>query len=69
MTSLAHQDLEQLGGPLSILTRQKRDHERLDRLLKRLSHSSPGAEEEAALHAIARLVFPHAFAEESVLWP
>jgi hypothetical protein len=69
MTSLAHQDLEQLGGPLSILTRQKRDHERLDRLLKRLAHSSPGAEEEAALHAIARLVFPHAFAEESVLWP
>jgi hypothetical protein len=69
MTSLADQDLEQLGGPLSILTRQKRDHERLDRLLKRLAHSSPGAEEEAALHAIARLVFPHAFAEESVLWP
>ena len=69
MTSLADQDLDQLGGPLSILTRQKRDHERLDRLLKRLAHSSPGAEEEAALHAIARLVFPHAFAEESVLWP
>lgn len=69
MTSLADQDLEQLGGPLSILTRQKRDHERLDRLLKRLAHSSPGAEEQAALHAIARLVFPHAFAEESVLWP
>jgi hemerythrin superfamily protein len=69
MTSLADQDLEQLGGPLSILTRQKRDHERLDMLLKRLAHSSPGAEEEAALHAIARLVFPHAFAEESVLWP
>ncbi len=69
MTSLAHQDLDQLGGRLSILTRQKRDHERLDRLLKRLAHSSPGAEEEAALHAIARLVFPHAFAEESVLWP
>jgi hypothetical protein len=69
MTSLADQDIEQLGGPLSILTRQKRDHERLDRLLKRLAHSSPGAEEETTLHAIARLVFPHAFAEESVLWP
>jgi hemerythrin superfamily protein len=69
MTSLADQDIEQLGGPLSILTRQKRDHERLDRLLKRLAHSSPGAEEQATLHAIARLVFPHAFAEESVLWP
>ena len=42
---------------------------RLDRLLKRLARSAPGAEEEAALHAIARLVFPHAFAEESVIWP
>ena len=47
MTSLADQDLDQLGGPLSILTRQKRDHERLDRLLKRLAHSSPGAEQQA----------------------
>jgi Hemerythrin HHE cation binding domain len=69
MTSLADQDLDRLGGPLSILTRQKRDHERLDRLLHRLGRSAPGAEEEAALLAIARLVFPHAFAEESVLWP
>jgi hemerythrin superfamily protein len=69
MTSLANQDLDQLGGPLSILTRQKRDHERLERLLRRLAHSSPGTEEQAALHAIARLVFPHAFAEESVIWP
>jgi hemerythrin superfamily protein len=69
MTSLADQDLDQLGGPLSILTRQRRDHERLDRLLHRLDRSAPGAEEEATLHAIARLVFPHAFAEESVLWP
>jgi hypothetical protein len=69
MTSLADQDLDQLGGRLSILTRQKRDHERLDRLLQRLAHSRPGAEEEATLHAIARLVFPHAFAEESVIWP
>jgi len=69
MTSLAEQDLDQLGGRLSILTRQKRDHERLDRLLHRLDRSAPGDEEDATLHAIARLVFPHAFAEESVLWP
>jgi hemerythrin superfamily protein len=69
MTSLADQDLDRLGGRLSILTRQKRDHERLDRLLRRLAHSSPGADEQATLHAIARLVFPHAFAEESVIWP
>jgi hypothetical protein len=69
MTSLAQQDLDSLGGPLSILTRQKRDHERLDRLLHRLDRSAPGVEEQATLLAIARLVFPHAFAEESVLWP
>ncbi|MDZ5662642.1 hemerythrin domain-containing protein [Nocardioides sp. S-58] len=69
MTSLADQDLDSLGGPLSILTRQKRDHERLDRLLHRLDRSAPGVEEQTTLQAIARLVFPHAFAEESVLWP
>jgi len=69
MTSLADQDLDSLGGLLSILTRQKRDHERLDRLLQRLAHTPPGDEEHATLQAIARLVFPHAFAEESVLWP
>jgi hemerythrin superfamily protein len=69
MTSLARQDTRSLGGPLSILTRQKRDHERLDKLLQRLALSSPGAQEESVLQAIARLVFPHAFAEESVIWP
>jgi hemerythrin superfamily protein len=69
MTSLADQDMAELGGPLSILTRQKRDHERLEVLLNHLSRSAPGVEEQAVLHAIARLVFPHAFAEESVLWP
>ena len=69
MTSLADQDLDQLGGRMSILTRQKRDHERLDRLLHQLAESSPGVEERAALQSIARLVFPHAFAEESVIWP
>jgi hypothetical protein len=69
MTSLADQDTRHLGGSLSILTRQKRDHQRLEALLRRLGASAPGIEEEATLHAIARLVFPHAFAEEAVLWP
>jgi hemerythrin superfamily protein len=69
VTSLADQELDQLGGRLSLLTRQKRDHERLDRLLQRLARSAPGVDEEATLQAIARLVFPHAFAEESVIWP
>lgn len=69
MTSLADQDTLSLGGPLSILTRQKRDHVRLEHLLRALADSVPGMEEQRILHAVARLVFPHAFAEESVLWP
>jgi hypothetical protein len=69
MTSLSQQDVAELGGPLSLLTRQKRDHERLDRLLHRLERSTVGAQQEEVLQRIARLVFPHAFAEESVIWP
>ncbi|WP_028642798.1 hemerythrin domain-containing protein [Nocardioides sp. URHA0020] len=69
MTSLADQSTAQLGGPWSILARQKRDHVRLDELLHELASSTPGAEERRVLRSIARLVFPHAFAEESVLWP
>ena len=68
MTSLAAQDLDQLGGPLSILTRQKHDHVRLDELLRSVSHTA-GTEQRAILQHIARLVFPHAFAEEAVIWP
>lgn len=69
MTSLAHQARAELGGPLSVLTRQKRDHVLLDRLLHELATAPPGDEEERVLRRMARLVFPHAFAEESVLWP
>ncbi|NPC96105.1 hemerythrin domain-containing protein [Nocardioides sp. zg-DK7169] len=69
MTSIADQDASQLGGPLSILVRQRRDHERLDVLLHQLDGARPGADEDRVLGRIARLVFPHAFAEESVLWP
>ncbi|MCH1868816.1 hemerythrin domain-containing protein [Nocardioides sp. CFH 31398] len=69
MTSLAEQTTEQLGGPLSVLAVQKRDHVRLDRLLHELDDATPGPEEDRVLRAIARLVFPHAFAEEALLWP
>jgi hemerythrin superfamily protein len=69
MMSIADQDIDQLGGPLSILVRQRRDHERLDVLLHQLDVAPAGAQEERVLGRIARLVFPHAFAEESVLWP
>ncbi|GAA3540279.1 hemerythrin domain-containing protein [Aeromicrobium flavum] len=69
MTSLALQTQTDMGGRLSVLTRQKRDHVRLNELLNELAQAPPGPAEEHVLRKIARLVFPHAFAEESVLWP
>ncbi|GAB2682278.1 hemerythrin domain-containing protein [Nocardia goodfellowii] len=66
--SLAAQTETDLGGALSVLTLQRRDHQRLELLLDRVESSS-GSERGAALTALCRLVFPHAFAEEAVLWP
>ncbi len=66
--SIAHQTVDELGGPRSVLSRQRRDHVQLDRLLHRLEGSS-GAAQEEVLQRIDRLVFSHAFAEETVLWP
>lgn len=66
--SLADQTDAELGGPLSVLVRQKREHVRLDHLLHLLGETT-GAEQDRVLIRIYRLVFPHAFAEESVLWP
>src|ERR687886_349371 len=68
MTSIAHQNEAELGGRSSVLTRQRRDHEELDRLLTQL-RSTTGSAQDEVLTRIARLVFPHAFAEEAVLWP
>ncbi len=67
-TSLADQDLSDLGGRLSVLHRQRADHVRLDELLTALDGAGP-EEEQEVLRALYRLVFPHAFAEETVLWP
>lgn len=67
-TSLADQSIEELGGRLSVLSRQKLDHIRLDQLLQQLRQAPPG-KEGAVLLPIFRLVFTHAFAEETVLWP
>jgi hemerythrin superfamily protein len=67
-TSVADQTTDQLGGPLSVLVRQKRDHVKLNGLIEKLRGTS-GEEQAAVLLDIYRLVFPHAFAEESVLWP
>ncbi|MDD7965212.1 hemerythrin domain-containing protein [Actinomycetospora lemnae] len=70
-TSIAQQDDAALGGPVSILTLQRRDHVRLDHLMdrSRATLATGGREHEVALRALARLVFTHAFAEEAVLFP
>ncbi|MGY1721566.1 hemerythrin domain-containing protein [Blastococcus sp. SYSU DS0533] len=66
--SIADQTIEELGGPGSVLARQRRDHQELDRLLQELD-GAEGAAQEEVLTRIDRLVFSHAFAEETVLWP
>ena len=43
MTSLATQTTTELGGPHSILVRQKRDHMELDRLLTALDTAAGSA--------------------------
>jgi hemerythrin superfamily protein len=68
MKSIAHQTVEELGGPGSVLVRQRRDHVQLDELLNQLDGTA-GAAQEELLTRIDRLVFSHAFAEETVLWP
>ena len=68
MKSLAEQSVAELGGPVSVLARQKRDHVKLNQLFKELNATEP-SEQDDVLRRIYRLVFPHAFAEESVLWP
>jgi hemerythrin superfamily protein len=66
--SIAHQTVEELGGPGSVLVRQRDDHVALDRLLHELDGTT-GRDQERVLRRIDRLVFSHAFAEETVLWP
>ena len=68
MRSLAQQDVAEMGGRWSVLSRQKADHVKLDRLLGCLAEAPPSGQ-PAVLLRIYRLVFPHAFAEEAVLWP
>ena len=66
--SLAEQTVEELGGPMSLLVKQRADHAELDRRLERVA-ATRGGEQDRALRALYRLSFPHAFAEESVMWP
>ncbi|MCZ2821860.1 hemerythrin domain-containing protein [Modestobacter sp. VKM Ac-2977] len=66
--SIADQTVEELGGPGSVFSRQRDDHAQLDRLLHELDGAT-GTDQERVLRRIDRLVFSHAFAEETVLWP
>ncbi|PWW22586.1 hemerythrin superfamily protein [Geodermatophilus normandii] len=66
--SIADQTEDELGGAGSVLVRQRADHVELDRLLHELDGSTGRAQEEV-LTRIDRLVFSHAFAEETVIWP
>jgi len=67
-SSIANQTVAQLGGERSVFARQRRDHEDLDELLGQLNRSG-GQAQDRAIARVCRLVFTHAFAEESVLWP
>jgi hemerythrin superfamily protein len=68
MRSIAHQTEDELGGPGSVLVHQRRDHIQLNLLLHQLEATTEQTQEEV-LNRIHRLVFSHAFAEETVLWP
>lgn len=65
---MADQSTAELGDPFSVLTRQKRNHVKLNGLLQQLS-AARTEDQDRVLRRIYRLVFPHAFAEEAVLWP
>jgi hemerythrin superfamily protein len=68
LPSIAGQSVEALGGPGSIIVRQRRDHQRLNELVGRV-RATEGEEQDEVLTQLCRLVFPHAFAEEAVLFP
>ena len=66
--SLSDQTVDELGGPGSVLARQRRDHVELDRLIHELQATTGTAQNEV-LQRMNRRVFSHAFAEVTVLWP
>ncbi|MEV5815958.1 hemerythrin domain-containing protein [Streptomyces mutabilis] len=67
--SITHRDSAALGGSGSILMRQRRDHARLDTMMNRWLAGGADEELDALWQDIVQLVFSHAFAEETVLWP
>lgn len=68
MSSIADDTVTGLGGRSSVLDRQKRDHIQLDGLLEQVQPTR-GDDQDKSLPRIRRLVFRHAYAEETVLWP
>ncbi len=68
MRSIAEQSVEELGGRGSVLAIMRREHGELEELLERMTHTS-GDEQDELLTRLWRLVFPHAYAEETVIWP
>ncbi|MFG2029983.1 hemerythrin domain-containing protein [Streptomyces sp. NPDC048825] len=67
--TIKEQTVEQLGGPSSVLARQRRDHAEMDRLMDDCQTLADGEDRERVLQETVQLVFSHAFAEETVLWP
>ncbi|GHB54556.1 hemerythrin [Streptomyces viridiviolaceus] len=67
--TIADQTLDQLGGESSVLARQRRDHVQLERLMAQYQDLGDGEDRERILKETVQLVFSHAFAEETVLWP
>lgn len=68
MRSIAEQTVDESGGEGSLLAKMRVEHVELDRLLEDVERTS-GDEQEEALTRLWRLVFPHAYAEETVVWP
>ncbi|MEU9579541.1 hemerythrin domain-containing protein [Streptomyces chilikensis] len=70
LPSIADLDPRELGGDGSILVRQRRDHDELDRMMNDYEQAPPGdPERERLWKDVVQLTFSHAFAEETVLWP
>ncbi|CAL9616237.1 hemerythrin domain-containing protein [Streptomyces griseomycini] len=67
--TIKDQTVEQLGGRSSVLARQRREHVEMDRLMDQYRALDDGPRREQVLKQVVQLVFSHAFAEETVLWP
>ncbi|MEU6602516.1 hemerythrin domain-containing protein [Streptomyces flaveolus] len=67
--TIKDQTVEELGGGSSVLVRQRREHQEMDRLMDQYLTLDGLHQREHVLKQVVQLVFSHAFAEETVLWP